>query len=104
MGANCRGYLAARVRETADATGWLEVGVRLLWRSRARIGQIARGDLPKFGALQRDNTPTPACLNIYAVYMSGSTALLLELYLEEEEGGWECSSSLPHVYEQVCVA
>src|SRR3990170_3581836 len=69
-----------RVHEMTDATGWLEVRARLLWRSRDGIGQTARGDLPRFGALRRDNTPTPACLNIYALYMSSSTESLLELY------------------------
>ena len=76
------GLSRGRVRETTDATRWLVVRARLLWRSRDGIGQTTRGDLPSFVALQRDNTPTAACLNIYAVYMSGSTKLLLELYLK----------------------
>ena len=78
------GLSRGRVRETTHATRWLVVRARLLWRSRDGIGQTTRGDLPRFGALRRDNTPTPACLNIYAVYMSGSTKLLLKLYYRRQ--------------------
>ena len=74
------GLSRGRVRETTDATRWLVVRARLLWRSRDGIGKTARRDLLRFMALQRDNIPTPACLDIYGVNISGSTELLLELY------------------------
>ena len=52
--------------------------------SRGEVGMSGRGppDIPGFGALRRDNTPSPAKCS----WMIDSTMLLLELY--EEEGSW----------------
>ena len=65
---------------TADARGWLKIGggSRALVGSRGEVGMSGRGtpDIPRFGALQRDNTPSPAECSL----MFDSTMLLLELY------------------------
>ena len=49
---------------TAHAMGWLEIGggSRALVGSRGEVGMSERGtqDIPRFGALRRDNTPSPA--------------------------------------------
>ena len=74
VGANCRGG------RTADAMRWLKIraGSRELVGSRGEVGMSGRGtrDIPRFGALRRDNTPSPAecglCVN--------DTGLLLELF------------------------
>jgi hypothetical protein len=50
--------------ETTDATGWLKVRARLPLEYPRTGMRVARASLPRFGALRRDNTPTPACLNI----------------------------------------
>ena len=74
VGANCRGG------RTADAKGWLKRGggSRALVGSRGEVGMSGRGtpDIPRFGALRRDNTPSPAECS----WMIDSTMLLLELY------------------------
>ena len=48
----------------ADAKGWLKIGggSRALVGSRGEVGMSERGtqDIPRFGALRRDNTPSPA--------------------------------------------
>ena len=41
------------------------VRVRLLLIGPGASKRVARASLPRFGALRRDNTPTPACLSIY---------------------------------------
>ena len=65
---------------TADAKGWLKRGggLRALVGSRGEVGMSGRGmpDIPRFGALRRDNTPSPAECS----WMIDSTMLLLELY------------------------
>ena len=48
-------------------------------------------DVPRFGALVRDKTPTPADLT---VSNNSATMVLLELYLREEEGSLVSPSSL----------
>ena len=64
---------------TADAKGWLKRGggSRALVGSRGEVGMRGRGtpDIPRFGALRRDNTPSPAEFG----WMIDSTMLLLEL-------------------------
>ena len=63
-----------------DAKGWLMRGggSRALVGSRGEVGMRGRGtpDIPRFGALRRDNTPSPAEFS----GMIDSTMLLLELY------------------------
>ena len=65
---------------TIDAKGWLKRGggSRALVGSRGKVGMRGRGtpDIPKFRALRRDNTPSPAEFS----WMIDSTMLLLELY------------------------
>ena len=58
----------------------LSVRVRLLLIGPGAGMRVARTSLPRFGALRRDNTPTPACLSISGVYI-GQYTVLLELYL-----------------------
>ena len=74
MHATCRGGC------TADAKGWLKRGggSRALVGSRGEDGMRRSGtpDIPRFGALRRDNTPSPAEYS----WMIDSTRLLLELY------------------------
>ena len=41
------------------------VRARLLLKYPGTGMRVARASLPRFGALRRDNTPTPACLSIY---------------------------------------
>ena len=64
---------------TADAKGWLKRGggSRALVGSRGEVGMRGHGtpDIPRFGALRRDNTPSPAEFG----WMIDSTMLLLEL-------------------------
>ena len=60
----------------------LSVRVRLLLIGPGAGMRVARASLPRFGALRRDNTPTPACLSIYSI---SGTELLLELYPDEVE-------------------
>src|SRR3954468_10586279 len=63
VGANCRRNV------TADAIGMAKVrgrreGERCRW-CRNRVEHMhheGHHDVPRFGALRRDNTPTPACL------------------------------------------
>jgi hypothetical protein len=65
---------------TVDAMRWLKrrAGSRALVGSRGEVGMRGRGtrDIPRFGALRRDNTPSPAecglCVDV--------TGLLLELF------------------------
>ena len=80
VGANCRGG------RTTDAKGLLKrgAGSRASVGSRGEVGMRRRGtpDIPRFGALRRDNTPSPAEFS----WMVDSTMLLLELC--GEEGGW----------------
>ena len=74
---NCRGG------RMADAKGWLKRGggSRVLVGFGGEVHMHGRGtpDIPRFGALRRDNTPSPAECS----WMIDSTMLLLELY----EGG-----------------
>ena len=56
----------------------LSVWVRLLLIGPGAGMRVARGGLPSFGALRRDNTPTVACLSVSGI---SGTELLLELYL-----------------------
>ena len=53
-------------------------GSRALVGSRGEVGMSGRGmpDIPRFGALRRYNTPSPAKCS----WMFDSTVLLLELY------------------------
>ena len=65
---------------TADAKGWLKRGggSRALLGSIGEVGMSERGmpDIPRFGALGRDNTPSPAECS----WMIDSTMSLLELH------------------------
>ena len=70
----------------------LSVRVRLLLIGPGAGVRVAHGGLPRFGALRRDNTPTPACLSISGVYI-GQYMVLLELYWEAGER--KASSLLP---------
>ena len=56
----------------------LSVWVRLLLIVPGAGMRVARGGLPSFGALRRDNTPTAACLSVSGI---SGIELLLELYL-----------------------
>ena len=56
----------------------LSVRVRLVLIGPGAGMRVARASLPRFGALRRDNTPTPACLCICSI---SGTELLLELFL-----------------------
>ena len=47
----------------------LSVRVRLLLIGPGAGMRVARASLPRFGALQIDNTPTPACLSICGIYI-----------------------------------
>ena len=55
----------------------LSVRVRLLLIGPGAGMRVACASLPRFGALRRDNTPTPECLSICSI---SGTELLLELY------------------------
>ena len=72
--ARCRGG------RMADAKGWLKRGggSRALVGSRGEVGMRGRGtpDIPRFGALRRDNAPSPAEFS----WMVDSTMSLLGLY------------------------
>ncbi len=74
VGANCHGG------RTTDAKGWLKIGggSRALVGSKGKVGMRGRGtsDIPRFGALRRDNTPSPGEFS----WMVDSTMSLLELY------------------------
>ena len=52
--------------------------------SRGEVGMSERGtqDIPRFGALRRDNTPSPAECGLYVIVQSCSKSCV------EEEGGW----------------
>ena len=54
---------------TADAKGWLKRGggSKALVGCRGEVGMRERGtqDIPRFGALWRDNTPNPAECGLY---------------------------------------
>ena len=54
----------------------LSVWVRLLLIGPGAGMQVARGGLPSFGALRRDNTPTDACLraSIWGVHRAVQSA------------------------------
>ena len=73
-------YYTCRGGCTADAKGWLKIGggSGALVGFRGEVGMSGRGtpDIPRFGALRRDNTPSPAECSC----MIDSTMLLLELY------------------------
>ena len=62
VGANYRGNL------TSDARGWLIVGgaMRTSSGSRSESEHEFEGtrDVPRFGALRRDNTPNPAAMTM----------------------------------------
>ena len=53
--------------ETTYATRWLRVRVRLLPEYPGTGKRVSRASLPRFAALRRDNTPTPACLSICGI-------------------------------------
>ena len=67
--------------------GWLKRGTDrdvYRWRSGRVWAQALydeHSEVPRFGALRRDKTPTPACLNYRRTY---GTELLLELFWGEE--------------------
>src|SRR3954463_12712480 len=69
VGANCRRYVTADAMGMAKVRGKLE-GEECRW-CRNRVGDKhdeRHHDVPRFGALLRDNTPTPACIfNINAL-------------------------------------
>src|SRR3954470_22784974 len=54
--------------KTTYATRWLRVRARLLPEYPGMGMRVARASLPRFGALRRDNTPTPACLSISGIF------------------------------------
>ena len=56
----------------------LSVRVRLLLIGPGAGMRVALSSLPRFGALRRDNTPTPACLYVCGI---SQYRVLLELYL-----------------------
>ena len=60
----------------ADAMGWLKRGggSRALVGSRGEVGMSERGmqDIPRSGALRRDNTPSPAEFGLYVSVQSCS--------------------------------
>src|SRR3954463_3591929 len=63
VGANCRRYVTADAMGMAKVRGKLE-GEECRW-CRNWVGHKhdeGHHDVPRFGALLRDNTPTPACL------------------------------------------
>jgi hypothetical protein len=70
MGNHCRGIL------TADARGWLIVGgaMRASTGSGSEIEHELEGtrDVPRFGALRRDNTPNPAMVTMIRVVQACS--------------------------------
>ena len=70
---------------TADAKGWLKRGggSKALVGCRGEVGMRERGtqDIPRFGALWRDNTPSPAKCGLYVTVQSRSSSCM------EEEGG-----------------
>ena len=72
---------------TVDAMGWLKRGggSRALVGSRGEVGMSEREtqDIPRFGALRRDNTPSPAERGLY----EDRTSLLLELFLGGRKAG-----------------
>src|SRR3954470_12243565 len=49
--------------ETADAMGWLKRGTDRGWCRWYRRRDWEHCDVPRFRALRRDKTPTPACLD-----------------------------------------
>ena len=69
---------------TADAMGWLKIGggSRALVGSRGEVGMSERGtqDILRFGALRRDNTPSPAECGLCVTVQSCSWSCV-----EEEE-------------------
>ena len=79
------GVPRCRGGRTADAMGWLKrgVGSRALVGSRGKVGMSERGtqDIPRFGALRRDNTPSPAECGLYVTVQSCSSSCM------EEQGG-----------------
>ena len=91
MDPKCRGGC------TADAKGWLKRGggSRALVDSRGEVGMSGRGtpDIPRFGALRRDNTPSPAEFS----WMVDSTMLLLELF-----GGGRRLAKAPAAHSPWC--
>ena len=61
---------------TVDAMGWLKRGggSRALVGSRGKVGMSERRtqDIPRFGALWRDNTPNPAECGLYVTVQNRS--------------------------------
>ena len=70
---SCRGILTGGVARRHMPQG-LSVRVRLLLIGPGAGMRVARGGLPSFGALRRNNTPTAACLSISG--MSGTECSL----------------------------
>ena len=82
----CEGefYEECRGGRTTDAKGWLKRGggSRAPVGSRGEVGMSERGtqDIPRFGALRRDNTPSPAECGLYVIVRGCSQSCT------EEEG------------------
>ena len=89
---NCRGILMGGLASQQIPQG-LSVRVRLLLIGPRAGMRVTHASLPRFRALRRDNTPTPACLSI------SGTGLLLELYLRSVP----LASGLVYAYEHKCV-
>ena len=72
--------LVCRGGPTAHAMGWLKRGggSRALVGSIGEVGISERGmqDIPRFGALRRDNTPSLAEVGLYVVVQSCSCSYL----------------------------
>ena len=69
-------HIICRGGRTTDAKGWLKRGggSRALVGSRGEVDMRGRGtpDIPRFGALRRDNTPSPAECGLYVTVQSCS--------------------------------
>ena len=67
-------YYTCRGGRTTDAMGWLKRGggSRALVGSRGEVGMSGRGtpDIHRFGALWRDNTPSPAECGLCVIVQS----------------------------------
>src|SRR3954464_12731570 len=93
VGANCHRNV------TADAIGMAKVrgrreGERCRW-CRNRVGHKhgeGHHDVPRFGALRRDNTPTPACLFYINAHWNYNNCC--RFYSGEDESGRGQSSLL----------
>ena len=88
----------------------LSVWVRLLLIGPGAGMRVAHASLPRFGALRRDNNPTPACLSIYiwgvhrtvqsaprAVFGGSAMGIWLHICMHEA-----CFSGRPCSWPYVC--